>query len=122
MTDVTLHHNPNCSNSRACLALLHARGIAPTIFEYLKTPLSRAELAALAQHLARTAGAAWPGLRYGMMRPEEAVYAELGLDGAGDDALLAAMAAHPILLTRPIATTAKGTKLCRPPETVLTLL
>ena len=115
---VTIYHNPNCSNSRGALALLRARGIEPSIVEYLKTPLSRAELAALAQRLAETAGAAWPGLRDGMMRTKEAVYATLGLDGASDDALLDAMAAHPILMNRPIVTTAGKALLCRPPERV----
>ncbi len=32
------------------------------------------------------------------------------------------MLAHPILINRPIVVTAKGTKLCRPSETVLDLL
>jgi arsenate reductase len=119
---VTLYHNPNCSNSRGCLALLRERGIEPAIVEYLKTPLPREALAALAEQLAQTAGAAWPGLRDGMMRTKEAAYAELGLDGASDAALLDALAAHPILLNRPIVVTAKGVRLCRPPEGVLALL
>jgi arsenate reductase len=32
------------------------------------------------------------------------------------------MLAHPILINRPIVVTAKGTRLCRPSETVLDLL
>ena len=119
---VTLYHNPDCSNSRGALALLRDRGVEPAIVEYLAAPPSRAELATLAARLAETAGAAWPGLRDGMMRTKEPAYAALGLDGASDDALLDAMAAHPVLLNRPIVTTPKGTKLCRPPEAVLTLL
>jgi arsenate reductase len=119
---VTLYHNPNCSNSRGALALLRERGIEPAIVEYLQTPLSRAALAALAQQLAQTAGAEWPGLRDGMMRTKEAAYADLALDGADDAALLDALAAHPILLNRPIVVTAKGAKLCRPPEAVLAIL
>lgn len=123
-TNVTIYHNPACSNSRGALAILRAAeakgALALTVIEYLKTPLSRAELARLADAL--RAGAAWPGLREGMMRPKEAVYAELGLATATDDALLDALAAHPILLNRPIVTTPKGTKLCRPPETVHDLL
>jgi arsenate reductase len=119
---VTLYHNPNCSNSRGALVLLREAGIEPVIVDYLATPLSRAALAALAGQLAATAGGAWPGLRDGMMRTKEPVYAVLALDGANDAVLLDAMAQHPILLNRPIVATAKGTRLCRPPELVRTLL
>ena len=44
------------------------------------------------------------------------------LAGADDDTLLEAMAAHPILINRPVVITARGTRLCRPPEAVLELL
>lgn len=119
---VTLYHNPNCSNSRGALALLRERGVAPVIVEYLQTPLPRDALAALAAQLAQTAGADWPGLRAGMMRTKEAIYTQLALGGASDEALLDALAEHPILLNRPIVVTAKGAKLCRPPEGVLAIL
>lgn len=36
MTRVTIYHNPECSKSRAALALLRERGIAPEIVEYLR--------------------------------------------------------------------------------------
>ena len=41
---------------------------------------------------------------------------------ADDDTLLEALVAHPILINRPVVITARGTRLCRPPETVLELL
>ena len=49
---------------------------------------------------------------------------ELGLldPAVSDDALLDAMVEHPILVNRPIVKTPKGTKLCRPVETLLGLL
>jgi arsenate reductase len=56
------------------------------------------------------------------MRTREAVYAELNLASAGDGVLLDAIAAHPVLLNRPIVVTDKGAKLGRPGETVLDLL
>jgi arsenate reductase len=118
MSAVTIYHNPGCSNSRGALAILRERGVAPVIVEYLKTPPTAEELKALAVRLAATAGAAWPGLRDGMMRTKEAAYGELRLDGAGDDALFAALAAHPGLLNRPIVVTPKGAVLARPPERV----
>ena len=40
----------------------------------------------------------------------------------GDDELIDAMLAHPILINRPIVVTDKGARLCRPSERVLELL
>lgn len=59
-----------------------------------------------------------------ILRDKGTPAAELGLleDGVGDDALLDAMIAHPVLVNRPIVATPKGVALCRPSEVVLTLL
>jgi arsenate reductase len=111
---VTIYHNPKCSNSRRCLEIIRAAGYEPTIIEYLKFPPSAAELEAL---LARMGAS----VRH-IVRAKEPVYAELELDGATDERLLAAIAIHPILLNRPIVVTDKGAKLCRPPELVHELL
>jgi arsenate reductase (glutaredoxin) len=56
------------------------------------------------------------------MRTQEAAYDQMKLESADDDTLFAAIAAHPILLNRPIVVTDKGAKLCRPGETVEELL
>ncbi len=58
------------------------------------------------------------------MRAKEALFAELGLGDPRmtDEALIDAMMAHPILINRPIVVTPLGTRLCRPPETVLEIL
>jgi len=58
------------------------------------------------------------------LREKGTPYAELGLGDSKwtDDQLLDFMLAHPILINRPIVQTPKGTKLCRPSETVLDLL
>ena len=40
----------------------------------------------------------------------------------GDEALIDAMMAHPILINRPIVVTPLGTRLCRPSEVVLDIL
>jgi arsenate reductase (glutaredoxin) len=116
MPDATIHHNPACSNSRATLALLRERGIEPRIVEYLKTPLSADELVALVARVGVPVRE--------LMRVKEAVYAELRLDDVAltDDQLVAAIAAHPIVLNRPIVVTPLGARLCRPPETVLEIL
>lgn len=59
-----------------------------------------------------------------VVREKGAPFAELGLNDQAvtDDRLLDAMAAHPILINRPIVVTPGGVRLCRPSETVLDIL
>ena len=114
--DITIYHNPRCSNSRATLEAIRAAGFEPQVVDYLATPPSRGELV-------RMLAAA--GLRvHDAIRTKESVYAELGLDreGVGEEALIDAMLAHPVLLNRPFVVTPKGVRLCRPPETVHEIL
>lgn len=56
-----------------------------------------------------------------LLREKGMPYAELGLDDPAlpDAALLDAIAAHPILLNRPIVFTPRGARLCLLKETVL---
>ncbi len=112
----TIFHNPACGTSRNVLALIRNAGIEPTIVEYLKTPPSRDQLLALLAQLGLPVRA--------VLRKKGTPYDELGLDNPAlsDDALLDAILAHPILLERPIVTTALGSKLCRPSEAVLDIL
>jgi len=112
---VTIYHNPNCSNSRKALEIIRAHGIEPHIVEYLKTPLTPQKL----RHLIREQ--LHVPVR-DVMRTQEPAYADMGLDGADDDTLMCAIAAHPILLNRPIVVTDKGARLCRPGEEVERLL
>ncbi|WP_422510268.1 arsenate reductase (glutaredoxin) [Stenotrophomonas sp. GZD-301] len=113
---VTIWHNARCSNSRGALALIREAGIEPTVVDYLATPPDRATLAAVIARMGIAPRA--------LLRSKEAAYAELGLDDPAldDAALIDAMAAHPALINRPIVETPRGTRLCRPPETVLDLL
>jgi arsenate reductase len=113
---VTLWHNPRCSNSRAALALIREAGIEPQIIEYLKTspqPATLRELLARMDISARE-----------LLRSKEALYSELALDqpDLDEQTLIAAMAAHPQLINRPIVESPRGAALCRPPEKVLQLL
>ena len=114
--DITIYHNARCSNSRGALALLRERGIEPAIVDYIAQPLDAAQLAALVARLGVPVRE--------LMRTKEAAYTQLGLaDPARSDAeLIAAIAAHPVLLNRPIVTTPRGALLCRPPERVLELI
>lgn len=113
---VTIYHNPKCGTSRNVLAMIRAAGYEPTVIEYLKEGWSRAQLDGLLAAMGVGARA--------LLRVRGTPAVELGLDDAAvDDAgLLAAMVEHPVLVERPIVTTPRGTRLCRPSEVVLGLL
>jgi arsenate reductase len=109
-----IYHNPKCSTSRKTLELLRDNGIEPTVVQYLKTPPTRAELVKMIKDAGidvRTA-----------VRKRESLYSELKLAEASDDALLDAMAEHPILIERPFVVTPKGTRLARPLDAVREIL
>lgn len=114
--DVIIYHNPACGTSRNTLALIRHVGIEPHVIEYLKTPPSRA----LVQDMVARMGVP---LRE-VLREKGTPFAELGLGdpALGDDQLLDAIEAHPVLLNRPVVVTPKGVRLCRPSEAVLDLL
>ena len=59
-----------------------------------------------------------------LLRSGEPLYRTLGLHDPAmtDEALLAAMAAHPILIERPIVVVGQRAAIGRPPERVLSLL
>jgi len=112
----TIWHNNRCSNSRGTLALLQQAGADIEVIDYLQDPPDPATLRRLLDEMGMPAR--------DLLRSKEPAYAELGLAGKLDDeaALIDAMAMHPALINRPIVRTAKGTALCRPPETVHALL
>jgi arsenate reductase len=95
----TIWHNPACGTSRKTLAILQeAAGVEVTVVEYLANPPSAAKLAQL-------------------YRAEER-----GLPGADAAAVLAAMAAEPRLIERPLVETERGVRLCRPQDKVYEIL
>lgn len=114
MTDVTIYHNPRCSKSRETLKLIEDKGIAPRVVDYLKTPPSAAELAAILAALGKKPAE--------IVRKKEA--AEAGIDPAAldDAALIAAMVATPAIIERPIVVNGVKAALGRPPESVLAIL
>ena len=111
---VTIYHNPRCSKSRQTLALLEERGLEPEVVRYLEEPLDAKSIKALLKKL---------GLKpQELARKKEAPYKELNLADADDHAMIEAMAAHPILLERPIVVNGAKAALGRPPEAVLEIL
>ncbi|AZP36066.1 arsenate reductase (glutaredoxin) [Cronobacter sakazakii] len=116
MTPITIYHNPACGTSRNTLGLIRNSGVEPTIILYLETPPTRDALKTLISDMGISVRA--------LLRKNVEPYQALGLDDEkiGDEALLDAMLAHPILINRPIVVTPLGTRLCRPSEEVLSIL
>ncbi len=113
---VKIYHNPACGTSRNVLAILEASGTEPEIIEYLKTGWSAEQLLSLFKSAELTPREA--------LRASKSPAEELGLLDplVSEDALIAAMVAHPALVNRPIVSTPKGTAMCRPSERVFKLL
>ena len=113
---VTIYHNPDCGTSRNTLAMIRQSGGEPRGIEYLQDPPSRERIVELVT-------AAGMRLR-DALRQKDTPYAALGLNDPelGDQALLDAIEAHPILLNRPFVVTPLGVRLCRPSEVVLEIL
>ena len=111
----TIWHNPSCGTSRKTLAILQeAPDIELEVVEYLKTPPTAQKL----EQLYRDAGITpQQGLR---IRGTDAV--ERGLPDSDNAAVLAAMAAEPSLIERPVVETEKGVRLCRPQDKVHDIL
>jgi arsenate reductase len=118
--EITIYHNPACGTSRNALFAIRAAGHEPRIFEYLTTPLSPGAIAALVSCMNV------PARR--VVRSSEPLFQQLGLgkQDVTDDELIAAMSEHPVLINRPIVLVQANGKitarLCRPSETVKTLL
>lgn len=113
---VTIFHNPACGTSRNTLAAVKEAGYEPTVVEYLKTGWTKAQLKDLLKQMGKRPR--------DILRERGTNAEELGLTdpSASDEKILDAMVADPILVNRPIVVTPKGAALCRPVDTVFTLL
>jgi len=113
---VTIYHNPNCGTSRNTLAILEQAGLSPTVVRYVDAGWTQD----LLKELVRDSGLSVRGI----LRSKQDLAAQLGLldETITEEALLAAMVEHPILVERPIVKTPRGVALCRPSEKVFDLL
>ena len=113
---VVIHHNPDCGTSRNVLSIIEAAGYSPEVIAYLETGWTRPQLLALFAAAGLTPRQA--------LRDTKSPAEELGLlePGVSDAAILEAMLVHPVLVNRPIVSTPRGVKLCRPSEVVLVIL
>jgi arsenate reductase len=113
--DTRLYVNDECSKCRSALAILDERGVEAEHVRYLEEPPTVADLERLMTMLSIDDPRQ-------MMRTGEAVYTELDLEHAPPGRLLEAIAAHPILLERPIFVVGDKAVIARPPERLLELL
>jgi arsenate reductase len=113
---VTIWHNPRCTKSRETLALLEKKGVTPVVREYLKQPPSKAEVESLITLVGGDPAA--------LIREGEAEFKALKMKKSemSKADIAKAIAAHPILLQRPIVVSGKKAAIGRPPEAVLPLL
>ena len=109
---IVIHHNPKCGTSRNVLAAIRASGTQPVVIDYLAEGWTRPQLLGLFAAAGLTPRQA--------LREKQAEAA--GLEDADDEALIAAMIAHPVLVERPFVCAPKGVRLCRPSEQVIALL
>lgn len=113
--NATIWHNPACGTSRKTLAILQDMpNVDLTVIEYLKHPYAADKLRQLFADAGLTARAA---LR---LRGTDAE--DRGLNDASEEIIIAAMAANPAYVERPIVETAKGVRLCRPQDLVREIL
>lgn len=112
----TIYHNPDCGTSRNVLAAIREAGHAPVIVDYRRSGWTRPQLETLFNAMG-------VGPRE-MLRDKGTPAGELELldPTVSDNVLLEAMVEHPILVNRPIVVSPKGTKLCRPSDTVRDLI
>lgn len=113
--ETTVFFKPDCTNCQTLEGILNERGVEADYVRYLDQAPSRDDL----ERVMKLLGTADPRE---MMREKEPVYAELGLENAGRDQLIDAMAANPILIQRPIVIRGDRAVIARPPERVAELL
>ena len=117
MTDktVVIYHNARCSKSRSACEIIAANGVDPVVIDYLKAPPSKDELRGLLKKLGMKPDA--------LVRRGEDVFKELYAGKTlSDEEWLDALAAHPILIERPIVVRGDKAVIGRPTEKVQELL
>ncbi|HWH01244.1 MAG TPA: ArsC/Spx/MgsR family protein [Pilimelia sp.] len=108
--------NPECSKCRSALTLLDAAGARYTVRRYLEQPPTVVELADV---LARLGLEPWDIARLGEPRAVQLELAGWPRDDAARQRWIAALAAYPELIQRPIITAEDGTAtVARTPEAV----
>ncbi len=108
---IQIYHNPRCGKSRNCLAILSEKKVDLCIIKYLETPPTEKEIQELLQKL---------NLKpIQLVRTKETVWIEKFKNKPlTDELIIKALAAHPILIERPIVIKGDQAIIGRIPEKV----
>jgi len=111
----TIYHNPRCSKSRQCLAILEEKNEDLEIIKYLDTPITKEKLTEIIKLLDIKP--------IDLVRKNEAIWKEKfkGKD-ITDKQLIQAMCDYPKLIERPIVIKNNKAMIGRPPEKVIDIL
>jgi arsenate reductase len=115
--EVTIFHNPSCSQSRGALGILKEQSIDYGVIEYLVSPPSRETLEMIVSKLINPV----PEL----VRTTDKKFVELGLDPkaySSADEVIELLLVHPELMQRPIVIRGDRAVIARPSETVAEVL
>lgn len=112
---MNFYHNARCTKSREALQLLQEKNINPEIIEYMKEPLTPADLEDILDKLDVDA--------IDLVRKKEAIWKEEFADKElTEDEVILAMIEYPQLMERPILVNGDKAKVGRPPEDVLEIV
>jgi arsenate reductase len=115
LKDIVYYHNPRCAKSREGLKLLRENGVEPRVVEYLKLPLSPAELRSVLAKLNLSP--------LDIIRKKETLYREkLSQLTLNEEEWTQVLADNPILMERPIGVKGNKAVVGRPPEELLKLI
>lgn len=114
MDELRIWHNPRCSKSRETLALLEERDLDIEERLYLVDMPTISEVRDALELLGMKPSQ--------LVRRTEALFKELNLKTADEEAILIAMVEHPKLIERPIVFANDKAAIGRPPEAVLDIL
>ena len=115
--EVTIFHNPSCSNSRGALGALNDRSVDVAVIEYLLDPPTRETLETIVSKLVDPV----PDL----VRTSDKRFAELGLraeDYGRADQVIELLLVHPELMQRPVVVRGGRAVIARPGERAVELL
>jgi len=112
---LTIYHNPNCSKSRATLAIINEASVPVSVVDYLTTPPNKATIKKILAALELAA--------IDVVRQGEQAWAESELtEDSPEEALIELLIDKPILLQRPIVMRGDKAIIGRPPSNVLSLM
>ncbi|WP_108805410.1 arsenate reductase (glutaredoxin) [Aquimarina sp. Aq107] len=111
----TIYHNPRCSKSRQCLAILEDKKENLEIIKYLETPITKEKLTEIILLLEIKP--------IDLVRKNEAIWKqEFKNKDLTDSDLIRIMCENPKLIERPIVIKNKKAIIGRPPENVIEIL